>query len=116
MENELPLGKRLLFWALLAAMPVVFAALLGTGYFYYKYATYPARYCKPFGQLDAEIGWVIEPGVESCLNGTDPATGEIAYRSTIRVNAEGARAARVDAPTPATGRASRGTPVLRPSS
>lgn len=87
------------FWAILLATPLVLVVLAVQAYYLYAYLTLPAYYCGSFADLDAEIGWVLKPGAESCIGGVDPDTGETAFEVPVFVNADGARAASTDVPT-----------------
>lgn len=92
--------KRLLFWAIMLALPVLVLLLVIEGYYLYGYLTLRADYCRSFARLDGEIGWTLAPDTESCIVGRSSAFGEVAYRATVHTNADGARVPAEGAPTP----------------
>lgn len=100
--TPLPAWKKILFFCLMQGVVVLLIVAGIEAYFLYGYLTFKDEYCGPFAQLDGEIGWVPKPSTTSCINGGDPADPE-SFSSTVHINADGARARSVSAPTPAGG-------------
>lgn len=103
MSERSPKSKLAVLWAVMLALPAVLAVVAVQGFYLYGFVTFETDFCGSFAALDGEIGWVLAPGTESCISGTDPQTGVPAYHSTVFVNADGARAASVDSATPVGG-------------
>lgn len=83
--------KIAIFWGLLTMVPVVFAVISVLGYYLYGYVTYTIDYCGPFAVLDDEIGWVVAPDSESCINGRHGVFDDLAFTSKVYTNSDGAR-------------------------
>lgn len=92
-ENGMPsLRRRIALWLLTLAVPFVVAPLvLSQAWYLYGYLSFQGDFCGAFGRLDAEIGWTLKPGTQSCIIGKTASFGEIAFRGEVSIDARGAR-------------------------
>jgi hypothetical protein len=91
-------AKRLIFTAIVFAIPPLFLVALVLGYYTYKKLEENVVFTESFGRLDSEIGWVLRPRANSHVFHRSRFTGETFYDIHVRTNAEGFRAASVDEP------------------
>lgn len=74
------------------AIPFVVAPVaLVQAWYLYGYLGFQGDFCGPFGRLDSEIGWTLNPGVQSCIIGKTGSFGEVAFRGEVSVDDRGAR-------------------------
>lgn len=95
--------KLAVFWGILLTIPLVVAVLAVQVYYFHGYLTIPVNYCRSFALLDEEIGWILAPNSESCIEGAESETGQPVFSATVFVNGDGARAQSSQATTPTGG-------------
>ncbi len=78
-------------------IPFVIAPLaLVQVWYLYGYLGFQGDFCGAFGRLDAEIGWTLKPGTQSCIIGKTASFGEVAFRGEVSIDDRGARVPAAD--------------------
>jgi hypothetical protein len=75
------------------AIPLLAVLLVPMGYYAVAKLTYGAYSCGSFAELDAEIGWVLKPAVDSCLGGRAMFSATPWLEAPVRTDKNGVRAA-----------------------
>ena len=91
--------KKLLFFALMVSLPVLFPVALVLGYYTYQKLASPIRVTGTFGELDAELGWRLKPRSRVRLWRENRLGGSPLFDTMVYTNADGFRVARPDVPS-----------------
>jgi hypothetical protein len=94
------MGSKLKTMSLIVVLNVTACVLPFVAYYGYAKLTYPAYFCRPFGVVDDEIGWVLAPNVSSCIGGWDPFSRTSWFEASVFTDTNGFRAARPGTQTP----------------
>lgn len=95
--------KKSAFWLIMLLTPVVLSIIVVEGYYFYGYLSLRADFCRPFAQLDDELGWTLTPNVESCVIGRVSAFGAEAFRANVFTDDNGGRSVRSGGQSPVGG-------------
>jgi hypothetical protein len=85
------LKKKFLFYLLMAGLVFSVPYLLYVGYHFIRIQGDTYHLCKPYGQLDPELGWTLKPNVASCLSMTNKRKRITYFHSEIFTNELGFR-------------------------
>jgi hypothetical protein len=91
LEKEIASPKKIIFVFLSFIISIVIIGLLVVSFFSYKKLTLSYDYCKSFGEINSQIGWVLKKNTSSCLKLSNKISGEIFFDSLIYTDRNGFR-------------------------
>ena len=77
------------FFILSTLFVVIFFSFIGifliffASPYLYKKLTLSYDYCRPYGKLDYELGWVLKESVESCISLKNYISGEVFFENKM---------------------------------